>query len=103
MNVDPVDVVDFGSTMTVGMPNTTKTGMLVGAYDEIPTGRAGLVVDSSGLLSLAVARGSAAVEFGLDEGDEIRLSATDGTTARADSRPGGATIPVDIHRKGHHQ
>ncbi len=102
LNVDPVDIVDFGSTMTVDMPNTTKTGMLVRAYDEIPTGRVGLLVDSSGLLSLAVARGSAAAEFGLDEGDEIRLSATDGTAAQADSRPGGATIAVDIQRKGHH-
>jgi len=102
LNVDPLDIADFGTTMTVALPNITKIGMLVGAYDEIPTGRAGLLVDSSGLLSVAVARGSAASEFGLDEGDEIRLSANDDGTAHADPRQGGATIAVEIQRKGHH-
>ena len=103
LNVDPVDVVEFGTTMTVALSNTTKIGMLVRAYDEIPTGRVGLLVDSSGLLSVAVARGSAATEFGLDEGDEIRLSATDDGTAQADPRQSGATVAVEIQRKGHHQ
>ena len=100
LNVDPVDAVDFGLTMTVGTPTATKIGMLVGAYDEIPTGRVGLLVDSSGLLSLAVARGSAAAELGLDEGDEIRLSTTEVGPARTDSRPGSATVAVDVQRRG---
>ena len=103
LNVDPVDAVDFESTMTVVTPTATKTGMLVRAYDDIPTGRVGLLVDSSGLLSVAVARGSAATELGLDEGDEIRLSATDGADVKADSRLGGATVAVDIQRKGGHR
>jgi len=103
LNVDPVDLVDFGTTMTVILPNATKIGIFVRAYDEVPTGRAGLLVDSSGLLSVAVARGSAAAEFGLDEGDEVRLSATDDGAAEADPRRSGATIAVEIQRKGHHQ
>ena len=40
-----------------------RVGIRVDAYDQIPAGRVGLVVDSSGLLSLAVARGSAATEL----------------------------------------
>ena len=99
LNVDPVDIVDFGATMTVAMPSSTKIGMRTASYDEIPTGRVGLLVDSSGLLSLAVARGSAANEFGLEEGDEIRLFATDGGNAQAEARAGGATIAVEIQRK----
>ncbi len=99
LNVDPVDVDRFGSTMLVVMPNTEKIGMRTEAYDQIPTGRAGLMVDSSGLLSLAIARGSAASEFDLAEGDEIRLAATDGSTAQPQAQPGGATIAVEIQRK----
>ena len=99
LNVDPVDVDRFGSTMLVVMPNTEKIGMRTEAYDQIPTGRAGLMVDSSGLLSLAIARGSAASEFDLAEGDEIRLAATDGSTAQPQAQQGGATIAVEIQRK----
>ena len=99
LNVDPVDVDRFGTTMLVVMPNTEKIGMRTEAYDQIPTGRAGLMVDSSGLLSLAIARGSAASEFDLAEGDEIRLAATDGSTAQPQAQQGGATIAVEIQRK----
>lgn len=94
LNVDPADIDHFGTTMLVIMANTEKIGMRTEAYDQIPTGRAGLMVDSSGLLSLAIARGSAASELDLAEGDEIRLAATDG-------RQAGATIAVEIQRKGH--
>ena len=100
LNVDPVDIEPFGSTMLVVMSETSKIGMRVEAYDQIPTGRAGLMVDSSGLLSLAVARASAASEFGLAEGDEIRLSITDGSNAQTQAQHGGATIAVEIQRKG---
>ncbi len=99
LNVDPVDVDRFGTTMLVVMPNTEKIGMRTEAYDQIPTGRAGLMVDSSGFLSLAIARGSAANEFDLAEGDEIRLAATDGSTAQTQAQQGGATIAVEIQRK----
>ncbi|MXW76205.1 MAG: SAM-dependent chlorinase/fluorinase [Acidimicrobiaceae bacterium] len=94
LNVDPADIDHLGTTMLVIMANTEKIGMRTEAYDQIPTGRAGLMVDSSGLLSLAIARGSAASEFNLAEGDEIRLAATDG-------QQGGATIAVEIQRKEH--
>ena len=96
LNVDPVDIDRLGTTMLVVMPITEKIGIRTEAYDHIPTGRAGLMVDSSGLLSLAIARGSAASEFDLAEGDEIRLAATD-------RQQGGAAVSVEIHKKGHHQ
>ena len=99
LNVDPVDVDRFGTTMLVVMPNTEKIGMRTEAYDQIPTGRAGLMVDSSGFLSLAIARGSAASEFDLVEGDEVRLAATDDSTAQTQAQQGGATIAVEIQRK----
>ena len=42
--------------VTIGGPATPdeRVGVRVDAYDQIPAGRIGLVVDSSGLLSIAV-------------------------------------------------
>ena len=81
LNVDPADTERFGEAVLVGLAQEQKTGMRVDAYDQIPIGRVGLIVDSSGLVSLAVARGSAAAELALAEGDEVRLSATDRNAA----------------------
>lgn len=74
LNVDPADIADFTSTLTMQTLNATTSGMVVASYSEIPVGRAGLLVDSSGLLSIAVANGSAAAEFDIHEGDEVTLT-----------------------------
>ncbi|MEQ8843152.1 MAG: SAM-dependent chlorinase/fluorinase [Acidimicrobiales bacterium] len=78
INVDPIDVALFGEHLMVNIGGDERVAVLAAAYDDVPTGRVGLVVDSSGLLSIAVARSSAAAEFGLAEGDEVRISALDG-------------------------
>ena len=112
LNVDPLEIIDVAGTggevvVEVGAGSATpdeRIGVRVDAYDQIPPGRIGLVVDSSGLLSLAVARGSAASDLQLGEGIEIRirsLAENDRggvvTSVQLGSRPENApsTEPVD--------
>ncbi len=73
-----------------------RTAVVARAYDHIPAGRVGLVVDSTGLMSVALARRSAAVELGLREGAEVRLRAADADEHAA--RSGGVVTPVSLGR-----
>jgi S-adenosyl-L-methionine hydrolase (adenosine-forming) len=50
-----------------------RVAIRAGTYDEIPPGAVGLVVDSYGLLSVCLARRSAADELGLAAGDQVAL------------------------------
>jgi len=77
LNVDPAEIDALGREVMVSIGRDDWVGIRVSSYDEIPTGRAGLLVDSSGLLSIAVSRGSAATELELGEGVEVRLGALD--------------------------
>jgi S-adenosylmethionine hydrolase len=63
------------------------------AYDELKPGEVGLVVDSYGLLSICVDRGSAAAELGLQAGDPITIEPLD------DGPPEGVVSPVDLRRR----
>jgi hypothetical protein len=45
--------------------------LVVAAYEEIPPGRIGLLVDSEGWVSLAASRASAAALLGVAEGDPV--------------------------------
>lgn len=78
LNVDPLELAAFGEHLTIAIGGDDRLAIRADAYDDVPTGRVGLVVDSSGLLSIAVARSSAAAEFGLNEGAEVRISTLDG-------------------------
>ena len=77
LNVDPLELAAFGEHLTIDIGGDDRLAVRADAYDDVPTGRVGLVVDSSGLLSIAVARSSAAAEFGLNEGSEVRISTLD--------------------------
>lgn len=92
LNVDPEEIESLGREIVVDIAGEVWVGIRVDAYDEIPTGRVGVLTDSSGLLSVAVARGSAASELNLGEGLEVRLRALD----EAD-RPTTST-PVELGR-----
>ena len=56
-----------------------------------PPGGLGLLVDSAGLVSLVVARSSAAAELGIAGGDAVVLADLDGTES-------GVTTPVELGR-----
>lgn len=99
LNVDPLEIIDLAAAggevvVEIGAGSASpdeRIGIRTEAYDQIPQGRVGLVVDSSGLLSLAIARGSAAAELELGEGIEIRIRAL----AEGD-RGGGVSTPVQL-------
>lgn len=55
------------------MGDTVRSVAIVESYGELGSGAAGLVVDSSGLLSVAVERGSAQAELSLGEGDPVMI------------------------------
>jgi S-adenosylmethionine hydrolase len=104
LNVDPLEIIDLAAAggevvIQIGAGSASpdeRIGVRVDAYDQIPAGRVGLVVDSSGLLSLAIARGSAAAELQLGDGIEVRIrSLADGdrgsgvvTSVQLAPRPG---------------
>ena len=94
LNVDPIELADFGELLTLRIGDDERVGISVDTYDKIPTGRVGLIVDSSGLLSLAVARSSAATELGIAEGDEIHI-----TALSEGGSPTGAVTSVALGRR----
>ena len=75
LNIDPLETATLGDPLAVTIAGDERVAIRADAYDDVPTGRVGLVVDSSGLLSIAVDRSSAAAELGLVEGDEVRITA----------------------------
>ena len=92
INASHDDVVAiFGSETSrvrVTFGDELRSVEIVTSYSALGAGAFGLVIDSSGLLSLAFDRASASRELGLGEGDAVRLSPADG--------PGGVTVPVAL-------
>jgi len=83
LNVGPDDVpAAFGdriamrfSSPTDPSGGTSRTAALAGSFAELAGGAIGLVLDSSGLLAVAMDQRSAAEELGLDVGDQVTLTA----------------------------
>lgn len=73
LNVGPEDVEGWGERIRLRLPETTRTATRAAAYGELGPGAVGLVLDSYGLLSVALDRRSAADELGLAAGDAVRL------------------------------
>lgn len=67
-------LADAGAAVQVTAGENLRTAERAAAYADIAPGRIGLVVDSSGLLSVALNQRSAAEELGLHEGSEVRLA-----------------------------
>jgi len=87
LNVDPAEIEAYGPRVELRFDGRTRTGVRHHAYAEIPTGEIGLVVDSYGLVSIAVDRASAADELGLGTGAEVILALADPDAPR----PGAVT------------
>ena len=86
LNVSVDDVRSaFGdgvSRLRVGVGGDVRNFEIVAAFDDLGQGAAGLVVDSTGLLCVAVGRASAARELSIGEGEQVVLA------------PGGESAPV---------
>lgn len=81
LNVDPADLEQWPDHVSVEGGRTTRTAQRVKTFAEISTGSIGLVVDSYGLISIAVDRGSAAFELEISEGDALTLRQAEGGIA----------------------
>lgn len=73
LNVGPDEVDAFGERVAVRWHGELRIASRVDAFEEIGAGELGLLVDSYGLIALAVNRASAADELGLHAGDAVGL------------------------------
>lgn len=73
LNVDPADIEGWPDAVSLSGGRTERAAMRVATYARIPVGSIGLIVDSYGLLSVAVDRGSAAFELDLGPGQAVTL------------------------------
>jgi S-adenosyl-L-methionine hydrolase (adenosine-forming) len=86
LNVGPDDVAAWGDTVRLQWADSVRTATRVDTFDEIGPGAVGLVLDSYGLVAIALMRQSAAAELGLAAGDIVTLS-----SAEADHPVGSST------------
>ena len=99
LNLEPDDLEELapaGAPLQIAAGDDLRTAERVSAYAEVSAGRVGLITDSSGLVSLAVPRRSAADDLGLHEGAEVRL--TTAATGRL-TGAGSTATPVGLGRR----
>jgi S-adenosyl-L-methionine hydrolase (adenosine-forming) len=93
LNVGAEDIDGWGDRIGLRWgDDERRTARRVAAYGGLGRGDIGLVLDSYGLESIVVPRGSAAAVLGLAAGDEVRL-------VRYDDEPGPG-VPVRLQRQG---
>lgn len=96
LNIEPGELPPGRLRLQAG--ELTRPAQRSVAYEQVATGDIGIVIDSYGLPSLAVNRGSAAAELGIIEGDQVRLTPVEATDQNAVTtsvslgpRPGATT------------
>jgi S-adenosylmethionine hydrolase len=96
LNVGPDDVDHFGDQVRLRMGDRTRIAKRAGSFAELGAD-VGLVLDSYGLLALALDQASAAAELSIATSDEVKIEALG-----EEDRPanGVGPVPVDIER-GH--
>lgn len=77
LNVEPEQLDGLGDRVAVVVGERTRTAKPARTYGELKVGQLGLVVDSYGLVSLAMDRTSAADALKLHTGTEVLLRAPD--------------------------
>jgi S-adenosylmethionine hydrolase len=90
LNIGPEDLAEWGDPFSLIKGDRRDTIAMRPAYRSIGTGEVGAILDSSGLISLAINGGSAAEQLGLSTSDELRIERLDG--------PQGTSTPVVIGR-----
>lgn len=90
LNVGPEDLAPWGDPVSITVHGRTETIAMRPAYRTLATGEVGAIIDSSGLVSLALNGSSAAEHLGLKASDELRIDKIDG--------PEGTSTPVTLSR-----
>jgi len=78
LNVDPEELEPMGDAITLRFGDQVRTAVRATTYEELGPGQIGLVVDSYGLVSVALARRSAADELRLQAPTEVSLEPATG-------------------------
>ena len=90
LNIGVDDLAEWGDPFTLVVADHRETITAQPAYAAIAPGAVGAVIDSSGLVSLAVNGGSAAERLAIAPGAELRIERLDG--------PVGQTTSVTLGR-----
>ncbi len=93
LNVDPDDLDGWGDVVHVRISDEWRPARRAYTFSEISEGEIGLVVDSYGLVAIALDRRSAAAELGLRTGTEVRMRPL------ADDDATGVTTAVTLGRR----
>ncbi len=89
LNLDPAELEPLGSALRLTVGDIGRNSRRVNSYSSLESGELGVLVDSYGLVAIAVNRGSAAMELSCVEGDSITVES---------GGPGPAT-PVQLQSK----
>ncbi len=73
LNIGPDDLADWGDPFSIRTQTHIETVAMRPAYRSLGAGEVGAIVDSSGLVSLALNGTSAAEHLGLKASDELRI------------------------------
>jgi S-adenosylmethionine hydrolase len=92
LNISDADLAAFGERVTVVIGDRRRVARRATAYADVRVGELGLVVDSHGLLSLALDRASASAELAAHAGAQVVLEPLD------DDAP-GAGVPVRLQTR----
>ena len=93
LNIAADDLEAFGQRVRVVIDGRTRVAVRADSYGAVRVGEVGLVVDSYGLLSLCVDRGSAAAELALHAGAQVTIEPfTPGNEPRV-------AVPVKLQRR----
>ncbi|HZQ27643.1 MAG TPA: SAM-dependent chlorinase/fluorinase [Acidimicrobiales bacterium] len=77
LNVDPDEVAGYGDPVRLSWRDQSRVARRAVTYGDLKPGEVGLIVDSYGLLSVALEQRSAADELRLRPGDAVALDAPD--------------------------
>lgn len=95
LNIGPDDLADWGDPFTIRTGDHIETVAMRPAYRSLGTGEVGAIVDSSGLVSLALNGASAAAHLGLSASDELRIEKIENENQGSSS---GTSTPVTLSR-----
>jgi S-adenosyl-L-methionine hydrolase (adenosine-forming) len=73
----PQSGLRMGRTVTVDVDGSTREAMFALTFADVPAGGLLLYEDSNGTFALAVNRGDAAADLGLERGSEVTLRPAD--------------------------
>lgn len=73
LNLDPNELEPLGEALRLTAGDMGRNAVRVSSYSDLEGGELGVLVDSYGLVAIAVNRGSAAMELSCVEGDSITV------------------------------